>query len=338
MPFKAIGSRSYVAHTYRSPMCGVERSARWQSTRLGFTLVELLVVIAIIGILVALLLPAVQAAREAARRMTCGNHLKQIGLAMLNYEIANRTLPYGSPYINTYAIKGGLWSTMIMPYMEQQALYDQFNFDVSLGHTDNAHVVVQVVSDFLCPSDPQSNDPILEDRFSSQGGPERALGMWYPISMGPTTPDRCPLCPDQNPSSHNWCCQGNNWGTTGPPGNSVGMFGRYPRNFEIREVTDGMSNTIMNGETLPGHCMFNNAYNVNFNISYTTVPINTMEEDDGSDTLWWLTHGYKSLHPGGAHLLMGDGSVHFVQETIDHRTYSNLGNRQDGEVSKDLPF
>jgi prepilin-type processing-associated H-X9-DG protein len=84
--------------------------------------------------------------------------------------------------------------------------------------------------------------------------------------------------------------------------------------------------------------MFNNAYNVNFNISYTTVPINTMEEDDGSDTLWWLTHGYKSLHPGGAHLLMGDGSVHFVQETIDHRTYSNLGNRQDGEVSKDLPF
>lgn len=305
-------------------------SKRSATTHLGFTLVELLVVIAIIGILVALLLPAVQAAREAARRIQCANNLKQIGLAMLNYESSNKTLPYGSPYKGTIATIGGPWSTLIMPYLEQQTLFDEIDFNVQMGHRNNAEIVAQVVSAYVCPSDPEANNPILEGRFTAQGGPGRALGMWYPVSMGPTTPDHCDLCPNQRPGPNNWCCQGHNWGTTGPVGNSVGMFGRYPRSFAIREVTDGMSNTIMNGETLPGHCSFNSAYGVNFNIAYTTVPLNTMIDDDGRHTDWWLTHGFKSLHPGGAHLLMGDGSVQFEQETIDHRAFCHLGNRQDG--------
>ena len=94
--------------------------------RRAFTLVELLVVIAIIGILVALLLPAVQAAREAARRTSCTNNIRQLGLALVNYHDAHKTLPFGSGYLNA---RTGTWVSAILPYMEEQSLYDRFDFN-----------------------------------------------------------------------------------------------------------------------------------------------------------------------------------------------------------------
>src|SRR4051794_21681889 len=103
-------------------------SKRYVSARrsIGFTLVELLVVIAIIGILVALLLPAIQAAREAARRSQCQNHLKQLGLACLNYESAKKRLPQG--FISQPSgVEAWAWSTFILPYIEEQALYDRLS-------------------------------------------------------------------------------------------------------------------------------------------------------------------------------------------------------------------
>jgi prepilin-type N-terminal cleavage/methylation domain-containing protein/prepilin-type processing-associated H-X9-DG protein len=313
--------------------------------RAAFTLVELLVVIAIIGILVAMLLPAVQAAREAARRMECSNNLKQIGLALHNYSTAHNVLPYGSDYT-----KGNrtTWAMFILPQLEQQNHYDKFDQTKALVDPVNKIACEIAVKAYQCPTDPQSRNPILKKRGDSpdlNGGstnPSNSAMLSYTASMGPTHPDNCPLCPDKTPSPTNWCCQGCNFGSYGAgcsvsDGTFSGMFGRWPKSISLDDVKDGLTNTIMVGETLPGHYVWNGAFCPNFPVSGMSVPINTMEQDGGVHgghglMLWAIASGYKSLHPGGANFCLGDGSVHFFSETIDHQLYANLGTRTGREV------
>jgi prepilin-type N-terminal cleavage/methylation domain-containing protein len=294
----------------------------------AFTLVELLVVIAIIGVLIALLLPAVQAAREAARRSQCVNNLHQIGLAMHGFHDTNQRLPYA--VIDCCTPVGGTWTILIMPFMELQNLRDRFNLKKTMTDPYHKDAILIPVPTFICPSDADPTDAILGKRYPHNA--ERMLGLWYPVSMGPTQPDACPFCPDPQAGPKNWCCQGNNYGTN-PPGNSVGMFGRHilPK-VNFKKVTDGLSHTIMNGETLPRHCIFNGAYATNFNVYPTTIPINTMEDDKGISGLWFRTCGFKSVHPGGANFLMGDATVQFLSEEIDFRLFNNLGTRAGGET------
>ncbi len=307
--------------------------------RNGFTLVELLVVIAIIGILIALLLPAVQAARESARRSQCSNNLKQIGIALHNYIDANKTLPFGSIYY--YASTPNIWTIAILPFLEEHALYDQVNFTKSVFDPANAYVCNYPVSGYICPSDPQGASPVLTGRGDpTSPNPSTGAGIWYTGSIGPTMPDACTFCPSGAASPTNYCCQGNNFGTAGgssgaynyPPNNSVGLFCRCPRATRLREVTDGLTQTIMVGETLPGHYIWNCILCLNFPVASTQIPLNTMIQDNGQHTLWWQDSGYKSLHPGGANLIMGDGSVQFFPDTIDYQLYNNLGTRAGGET------
>ena len=258
----------------------------------AFTLVELLVVIAIIGILIALLLPAVQAAREAARRMQCTNKLKQMGLALHNYHDTHRALPFGSGgRIGTphYAI-AGTWPAMILPFIEQTPLYDRFNFKVPMDHADNSEVVQALVAEFICPSDPQGSEPVLENRAPGYNNPPKAMGLWYPGCMGPTHMDRCDFFEDSTPSASNWCCQGWNFGSTAgsgiPAGTFAGIFGRFPKSIRFRDITDGLTNTLMVGETLPAHCQWNSAYAPNFTTTSTNIPLNTMEDPAGSTSNW----------------------------------------------------
>lgn len=311
------------------------------SRRRGFTLVELLVVIAIIGILVALLLPAVQAAREAARRMQCSNNLKQISLALHNYESSMRELPFGSGYGFTHT---GTWMAFILPQLEQQNLFNQFDFKKPMFDTVNKPAITTSIPSLICPSDPQGRQPILKNRMDACASgatgvgcnPPESFGLWYPGSMGPTHPDQCPHCPDTTPKASNYCCQGCNWGTYGSGCgisnmNSVGMFCRCPKGISFSDVSDGLSNTFMCGETLPAHCGWNGAFNPNFTVAPTTIPLNTLISDNGAHTLWWSSSGFKSLHPGGAFLSMGDASVHFLSENIDFKLYNQLGTRAGGE-------
>lgn len=308
--------------------------------RSGFTLVELLVVIAIIAMLVTLLLPAVQAAREAARRASCLNNLRQVGLGLINYESAQGTLPFGSDY----PASRKTWAALILPFVEAQPHYDRFDFTKPMRDRANELARTTPVAMYMCASDPLSaNKPILEQRGDSPiHNPTNSAMLSYPGSMGPTHPDNCPFCPDNKPSADNWCCQGCNFGTYGAgcqmkDGSFVGMFGRFEKAIRFRQVVDGLSKTVMAGETLPAHYVWNGAFVPNFPVSSMSVPINTMERDDlkhGGHTLilWAITSGFKSYHPGGANFVMGDGSVHFLEESIDHQAYAALGTRAGSET------
>lgn len=301
--------------------------------RRAFTLVELLVVIAIIGVLIALLLPAVQAAREAARRSQCMNNLKQLGLACHNYHDINKKLPAGCNY--NVSVVGKTWAIDVMPFMELENLYDAYDFSVATSHANNQAAVTTRTEGFHCPSAADTDDLIITG-LRSEGGfnPTAGMGLWYLASIGPTTPDGSPQCPVANPS---YCNQGHNWGTLAggghPAGSSVGMFGRYPRGFNFAKVSDGLSSTIMIGETLPGECTgFVCVACQNFPVSYTTIAINTPTIPN-TGAYWNTNCGFKSQHPTGAQFAFGDGSVQFLSETIDYRTYNNLGNRADGETT-----
>ena len=315
----------------------------------AFTLVELLVVITIIGILIALLLPAVQAAREVARKMQCSNNLKQIALALHGYHSIHCTLPYasgsccgpGDEQEVGRRSSGGTWPTMILPQLEQSGLYDQINFNEYMQRQPAA-ILKTVVSVYVCPTD-VGNSAVLEGRFTSVGGggfpsPGLVAGIWYTGSMGPTEPDLAPLCaPPGNPpppcgSAGNYCCKKGAFGTI-PPGSSVGMFGRHRTPITFDSVHDGLSNTIMLGETLPRQCSLYSLFAVNHTLSPTNIPINTMQSDEGlpPGTNYWLVCGFKSMHSGGANFAMADGSIQFFSEMIDYKLYNELGTRAGDE-------
>jgi prepilin-type N-terminal cleavage/methylation domain-containing protein len=304
----------------------------------AFTLVELLVVIAIIGVLVALLLPAVQEAREAARRTKCSNNLKQLGLALHNYEDTHKRLPFGTPGCCTP--NGSNWAVSIFPHIELGNLQDKLDLNGNFKTTpQNATVIGQVTKlpAFICPSDPAAVKPVME-RYPHNITPAHAL--WYAASMGPTHMDQCPYCSNPTPSAGNFCCQGWNFGTTAgggfQAGEFFGMFGRYASAIRLGEVTDGLSNTLMVGETIPSHCMFMGVFSQNFPTSGTSIPLGTMVDrgvgKPGAGTEWFRSCGYKSFHRGGSNFALGDGSIRLLTNHIDYKLYNELGSRAGGEA------
>jgi prepilin-type N-terminal cleavage/methylation domain-containing protein len=303
--------------------------------RRAFTLIELLVVIAIIGVMVGLLLPAVQAAREAARRMSCSNNLKQIGLALHNYHDSHSTLPPGWMQAAAPDVDGGFgerwaWKVFVLPHVEQAAVYDSLNVNdgrqpIPLADDRRAQAVLSV---YLCPSDPGGN---LNESYPDPNG------NFYPKSNYPGVHGR-----------------GEEVSTNIGGGN--GLFAKASR-IRFADITDGTSHTFAVGERdakSPGQGIFGSlgdpfrhaaiwirAMPRPGSITPTTqhgrsvtgictdIPGSTRLLNGAS------SRAFGSAHPGGAQFLTADGAVRFVNESIYPITYGRLADRRDGQVIGD---
>lgn len=320
--------------------------------RAAFTLVELLVVIAIIGILIALLLPAVQAAREASRRTHCSNNLKQLGLGLHNYHSTYRELPHGASY--AYTNRMGTWGSSILPYIEQEALNESFNYAAHLSDPSNDTARNTIVRPFICPSDDKGLKPLMSARCTCcSGGPGISHVSWYLGSMGPTPPNgSCQYCPNTAPALTNYCCQGSDLGTSN---DAPGMFSRADRSttagqkyrpVAYQDVLDGLAHTIILGESLPSHTCHNALFSNNYPLLATNIPINTMKGSGWNGTTidpdqfpigyhdgtYPQSQGIKSLHPGMALIALADGSVRPLKQSLSFVVLNALGTRKGGET------
>ena len=299
----------------------------------AFTLVELLVVIAIIGILIALLLPAVQAAREAARRAQCSNNLKQIGLGLLNYESARGVFPMSEthgaaqsgascPHCDwDWAI--GCWANLIFPFIEQQAAYDKLDFEAhrQFDSPDNVEVMQAEYPMYLCPSDP------YRGLTTTWGGGDESRGriLHYFAVHGSNEGSRL---------SHP---DGTSCGTYGHCNGHDGMFFNDSAT-RIGDILDGTSNTAMICEVW-GRKYKNHKTPPSSDPDYRGgessrgMHVHTAVYFDYTPNSYrWNPWHANSFHPGGVNCLFGDGSVHFIMDTIDLETFKAISTIAGSEV------
>jgi prepilin-type N-terminal cleavage/methylation domain-containing protein/prepilin-type processing-associated H-X9-DG protein len=311
----------------------------------GFTLIELLVVIAIIGILIGLLLPAVQKVRQAAQRIKCANNLKQLALALHNYHSANDMLPSGVQTNGTTACPvnqapaqpavtatrtGPPWTVTILPFLEDDARYRTFNVATGnffglyplggqAGDSEQANQRIRNIK-FECPADPNSNE-------------NTANGNYMGIMGGATAYTDADVC----------------YTSTTRIGTSNGVLFNNSA-VRLTDITDGTSNTFMIGESKYQQVWgigYGNSYGatwasgwytsggpMNQNLAVCMNGINSSTLDPGAPSAPATHEVYTSTlgsrHPGGCHFALADGSVQFVSQNIDIATYRTLGKRADG--------
>lgn len=303
--------------------------------RLAFTLVELLVVIAIIGILIAMLLPAVQAAREASRRSACSNNLRQLGFGITNYVSAYKHFPtsYGfdeptdkgkePTKFELHSGKG--WILAILPYLEEAALYQQFkpcfkgNINSGKGLRDPAcRAAMKTRLPVLeCPSD--SDSPRTTTSAWQLEGVEVALTNYKGVLGDTRMGDSLSVHQGSQPDCHR---------STRCPG----IFWRHTRYRPVKwkHVIDGTSDTFMVGEDVPGENHHSAAYYSNGDYASCHAPLNYFPRPQAPDE-WWNVMSFRSRHLSGAHFCMVDGSTHFVAETIDYKLYRALSTKAGKE-------
>jgi prepilin-type N-terminal cleavage/methylation domain-containing protein len=293
--------------------------------RSGFTLVELLVVIAIIGILVGLLLPAVQAAREAARRMQCSNNVRQIGLALHNYESAHKKFPPGWIANVSAGEPGWGWATALLPFMEQNNVYQRLDLNVEIIAAQNQPMIESVIPTFICPSDPTpSLFQIAEAEDHSH----------HLSSSSLDEDDHEPHNVDEGEKLFA-IAKSNYVGVFGTgevdesPYSSDGTFWGNSR-VRMQDFVDGTSNTFVIGERSSrlGGSLWHGVI-PEANAAYARIVGST---DHVPNSPVGHFDDFSSFHATGANFIMGDCSVRLIPDTIDETVYRALATRHGGEV------
>ncbi len=292
-----------------------------QNLKSAFTLVELLVVIAIIGILIALLLPAVQAAREAARRMQCSNNLKQMGLALHNYHSALKCFPPGNiSWPATSSTRGWGWGVFILPYMEQSALYDALNPNrIRIDQVEGGKYpapgspLTQTRLDFYrCPSDTGADiNPHRGDHGTSNYA--GVFGNGTPAGRDPNGGSY----PNMFESGHDWRA-----------GN--GMF--YANSAtRIRDIGDGTTNVLAIGErtfSTVGRYEYHGAIWVGkWEHGRWSSTTRAIRNNDAECIFGTAVRAFSSRHPGGLNFVLADGSVRFISANTDRMIMARAGDR-----------
>ncbi len=269
--------------------------------RMGFTLIELRVVIAIIAMMIAILLPAVQQAREAARRTQCKNNLAQLALALLNYEMAHGVLPPGSvnsagPIEATEEDYHMSWTVNLLPHLEQGPLFREFDFDKG-AYEQSRLVAESSLNVLMCPSDPG----------------------------------------DYGQSSYAGCHNGTE---TQIHTDNDGVF-FLNSSLRYRDIEDGSSNTICLGEKEITPADFSWLSGTRSTLRNTGARPNAFTSGSGQYRIYKespaefedvaFVGGFGSWHTGGAQFALGDGSVRFINENIEAETFEHLGSRNDGK-------
>jgi prepilin-type N-terminal cleavage/methylation domain-containing protein/prepilin-type processing-associated H-X9-DG protein len=322
-------------------------TARARERRSGFTLVELLVVIAIIGVLVALLLPAVQSAREAARRTACQNKFKQVGIGLQNYHSTYKTFPPGTKFTQNTSqtdcpkvlpgIEGFGWGAFILPFIEQSAIYDQLDFTKNVYTGVNWDASVNLIDVYVCPS--ETNEALWVDCCTNKdhgGAPENDWRLSNMAGIGDSVEAHC------------WQYQ--------PHAIGRGVLFNYSK-VSVAKITDGTSNTSIVGEIVSARGSDAAGVKAWIGLTWVTRGISDVAEgingpgtipggrDDSLDPFdgdggnrhdeYHRENGLSSYHPGGAHILFADGSTQFVSEDISQNVLLAQATRADNEVVSD---
>ncbi len=322
---------------FTSGSAGYRRRSRAGASSTAFTLVELLVVIAIIGVMVGLLLPAVQAAREAARRMQCSNNLKQIALAMHNYESTFKRLPNNNPQPTARSSDGltvmqGPWTIALLQFLEQSNVYDQWNFDLGFAEATNRPLLTSSIPAYQCPSTPVSSPamfapppPTFSADHAAVGGDRyQATHVDY---AAPLNVRRPPMLP-----------------TSEIVKGILPQSSIPPTRFSA--VTDGLSNSIMFAELAGGPIRFNRQrpsgdQSGAFGHIGNWNRLLLMRLSEDGTTLYggnclvncsnWAGLNLNSFHPGVAQVALADGSVRALSESIPMEILFRLVAIQDGQ-------
>ncbi|MCI0380418.1 MAG: DUF1559 domain-containing protein [Gemmataceae bacterium] len=306
----------------------------------AFTLIELLVVLAIIGVLIGLLLPAVQKVREAASRTECTSNMKQLALAAHHFEESRRRLPPGQIGPNHTPIpgqpffgwgensRGWSWLAIILPFIEQNNLYDRGGIpNKTLAQSGIAAVRVSL---FLCPSDTAYNAP-----------PRLDAGNLAFFPVGHTN--------YKGVSGANWGFDGSqnlwfptpwkNQGTNGSfDGLNQGDGAMYRTDIFIHrrmtDITDGLSNTFLIGEDVPSKNRWCSWPYASHAYGTCAIPPNARRLDgtEFDPFIWYDTHSFRSSHPGGLNFAFADGSVRYIRDAIDLKHYRALATIRGGEA------
>lgn len=318
-------------------------------SRRAFTLIELLVVIAIIAVLISLLLPAVQQAREAARKTQCKNNLKQMGIAFHNYHDSHRVFPKGGyggglgnaalyNTVNARACRQISWGTALLPYLDQAPLYAQWDHSQWYVEGTNQIVAQTILNVFVCPS---STAPL----FRGNGDAPNSLPPYAKSDYSGNYGERALRCYPATNCQNNYSTEGD---TSGQPRGVLMLQPNaafYSPTYGLRDFSDGTTNTILVGEAPNG---LHSIWAGHKNVLDQSAPINSRFATSGK-TPWQsclvaannvnigkigcdFGQEFHSFHVGGAQFLLADGSARFVSENVDLKLFAALLSLRGGEI------